>query len=117
VRKTALVLLGALVLPAFVSSSPAEARYWRGGWGGGYWGGGFGPAIAAPLIAGAVIGGLATSAYAYGPGYYGVAGPYGYYPGPYGYYPANAYQTYPNCTYGETYRCNYPAYGGRYGYW
>jgi hypothetical protein len=108
VRKTALVLIGALVLPAFVSSSPAEARYWRGG----YWrGGGFG--FGAPLIAGAVIGGLAASAYAYAPGYYGVPGPYGYYPGPY-----NAYQTYPNCEYGETYRCNYPAYGGyRYGPW
>ena len=27
-------------------------------------------------------------------------------------------QTYPNCEYGETYRCNYPAYGGyRYGPW
>jgi len=104
VRKTAFFLIGALVLPATVSSSPAEARYWRGG----FWG----PGIAAPLVAGAVIGGLAASAYAYGPGYYG-AGPYGYYPGPY-----NAYQTYPNCTYGETYRCNYPAYGGyRYGPW
>jgi|SRR6516165_2066088 hypothetical protein len=111
VRKTAFFLIGALVLPATVSSSPAEARYWRGG----FWG----PGIAAPLVAGAVIGGLAASAYAYGPGYYG-AGPYGYYGSPYGYYPGpyNAYQTYPNCTYGETYRCNYPAYGGyRYGPW
>ena len=111
VRKTAVFLISALVLPATVSSSPAEARYWRGG----FWG----PGIAAPLVAGAVIGGLAASAYAYGPGYYG-AGPYGYYGGPYGYYPGpyNAYQTYPNCTYGETYRCNYPAYGGyRYGPW
>ena len=110
VRKTALLLIGALVLPAFVSSSPAEARFWRGP---GYWRGGFGPGFGAPLVAGAVIGGLAASAYAYGPGYYGVPGPYGYYPGPY-----NAYQTYPNCEYGETYRCNYPAYGGyRYGPW
>jgi len=109
VRKTAFFLIGALVLPATVSSSPAEARYWRGG----FWRGGFGPGIAAPFVAGAVIGGLAASAYAYGPGYYGVPGPYGYYPGPY-----NAYQTYPNCEYGETYRCNYPAYGGyRYGPW
>ena len=83
-RRTALVLIGALVLPAFVSSSPAEARYWGRGWGGG-----FGPGIGVPLVAGAVIGGLAASAYAYGPGYYGVPGPYGYYPGPYyGYYPA-----------------------------
>jgi hypothetical protein len=116
VRRTALVLIGALAIPAFVSSSPAEARYWGGGWRGG-----FGPGIGVPLFAGAVIGGLAASAYAYGPGYYGVPGPYGYYPGPYGYYPGpyNAYQTYPNCEYGETYRCNYPAYGGyyRYGPW
>ena len=111
-RKTALVLIGALVLPAIVSSSPAEARYWG-------WRGGFGPGIGVPLVAGAVIGGLAASAYAYGPGYYGVPGPYGYYAGPYGYYPTNAYQTYPNCEYGESYRCNYPAYGGyyRYGPW
>jgi hypothetical protein len=31
-RKTALLLIGALVLPAIVSLSPAEARYWRGGY-------------------------------------------------------------------------------------
>jgi hypothetical protein len=29
----------------------------------------------------------------------------------------NAYQTHPNCEYGETYRCNYPAYGGYYYGW
>ena len=34
VRKTAVFLIGALVLPATVFSSPAEARYWRGG----FWG-------------------------------------------------------------------------------
>src|SRR5215471_11300818 len=112
VKKTALVLIGALVLPAIVSSSPAEARYWRGG----YWrGGGFG--FGAPLIAGAVIGGLATSAYAYGPGYYGVPGPYGYY----GNYPYD-----PRCQDGEANRCSLYAdpvygapvpYGYRYGPW
>ena len=32
VRKTALLLIGALVFPAIVSLSPAEARYWRGGY-------------------------------------------------------------------------------------
>src|SRR5215471_12966967 len=89
VRKTALVLIGALVLPAFVSSSPAEARYWRGG----FWG----PGIGVPLVAGAVIGGLAASAYAYGPGYYGVPGPYGYY----GNYPYD-----PRCQDGEANRCS-----------
>jgi hypothetical protein len=107
VKKAILLLIGALFLTAIVSPGPAEARYWRGG----YWRGGFGPGIGVPLVAGAVIGGLAASAYAYGPGYYAFPGPYGYYPGPY-----NAYQTYPNCTYGESYRCNYPAYGG-YGPW
>ena len=57
---------------ALVTPSPAQA--WRGGWGG--WGAG----LAGGLIAGAVIGGIASSAYAYGPGY-------GYYGGPgYGYY-------------------------------
>ena len=54
---------------AMVTPSPAQA--WRGGWG---------PGLAGGLIAGAVIGGIASSAYAYGPGY-------GYYGGPgYGYY-------------------------------
>ena len=69
-KKTALLLIGALVLPVIASSSLAEAGYWRGG-----------PVVGvgAPLIAGAVIGGLAASAYAYGPGDYGVPGPYGYY--------------------------------------
>ena len=90
-RKTALLLIGALVVPVIVSSSPAEARYWRGG----YWRGG--PVgIGAPLIAGAVIGGLAASAYAYGPGYYGAPGPYGYY----GYNsgcPQPGYGAYYNC--------------------
>jgi hypothetical protein len=32
--------------------------------------GGFGPALAGGLLAGAVIGGIASSAYAWGPGYY-----------------------------------------------
>ena len=65
-KKTALLLIGALVLPVIASSSLAEAGYWRGG-----------PVVGvgAPLIAGAVIGGLAASAYAYGPGDYGVPGP------------------------------------------
>ena len=96
-RKTALLLIGALVLPVVLSSSSAEARYWRGGyWRGGYWRGGPVVGIGAPLIAGAVIGGLAASAYAYGPGYYGVPGPYGYY----GYNsgcPQPGYGAYYNC--------------------
>jgi hypothetical protein len=43
---------------ALVAPSPAQA--WRGGWG---------PGLAGGLIAGSVIGGIASSAYAYGPGY------------------------------------------------
>src|SRR6478609_4398158 len=63
--------------------SPAKA--WRGDWGG--WGAG----LAGGLIAGAVIGGIASSAYAYGPGYGYYGGPgYGYYGGP-GYGPAYGY--------------------------
>ena len=60
-KKTALVLAtaGALGLSTVAAPTPAEA-HWRGG---------FGPALAGGLLAGAVIGGLATSAYAYGPGY------------------------------------------------
>jgi hypothetical protein len=52
---------------------------WRGGWG---------PSLAGGLIAGAVIDGIASSAYAYGPGYGYYGGPgYGFYGGPgYGYY-------------------------------
>ena len=104
-RKTALLfLIGALALPAIVSSSPAEARYWRGG----FWRGGFGPGIGAPLVAGAVIGGLAAPAYVYGPGYYyGVPGPYGYY----GNYPYD-----PRCQDGEANRCSLYGYGAPYVY-
>ena len=82
-KKTALVLatVGALAASAVAAPTPAEARYFRGG---------FGPALAGGLIAGAVIGGLASSAYAWGPGYgYGYPAYYGgyapaYYGGGYG---------------------------------
>ena len=71
-KKTALVLTTAatLGLSAVAAPAPAEAR------------GGFVPALAGGLIAGAVIGGIASSAYAYGPGY-GYYG--GYAPAYYGY--------------------------------
>ncbi len=62
-RKAPLALAAAAVLGLTATSaapSPAEAR-WRGG--------GFFPGVAGGLIAGAVIGGIASSAYAYGPGY------------------------------------------------
>jgi len=90
--KTAIVLatVGTLGLGTIAAPTPAEA-YWRGGWGLG-----FGPALAGGLIAGAVIGGLASSAYGYGPGYYGGYGYPAYYGGYGGY--------------------GYPAYYGGYGY-
>jgi hypothetical protein len=74
-KRTALALTAAAIIgvTALTAPSPAEAR-WRGGWG---------PGIAGGLIGAAIIGGLASSAYAYGPGY-------GYYGYPYagGYAPA-----------------------------
>jgi len=70
---------------------------------------GWGPGLAGGLIAGAVIGGIASSAYAYGPGY-------GYYGGPgYGYYGGYApayYGGYAPAYYDYGYA---PAYYGGYG--
>jgi len=62
-RKAALVLATAatLGLTSVAAPTAAQAR--------GFGHHGFGPALAGGLIAGAVIGGLASSAYAYGPGY------------------------------------------------
>ena len=72
----ALATAATLDVTALVTASPAQA-WRRGGWG---------PGLAGGLIAGAVIGGIASSAYAYGPGYGYYGGPgYGYYGGP-GYY-------------------------------
>ena len=74
-KRTVLALTTAITIgvTALAAPSPAEAR-WRGG--------GWGPGIAGGLIGAAIIGGIASSAYAYGPGY---GGYYGSYPG-YGYY-------------------------------
>jgi hypothetical protein len=80
-------------ITAMVVPSPAQA--WRGG--------GWGPGLAGGLIAGAVIGGIASSAYAYGPGY-------GYYGGPGGYYGGYAPAYYGG--YGSYYAPAY--YGPRY---
>lgn len=104
----AFVTTAAIALaPASVS---ARGGFGGGGFHGGGWRGGFGPALAGGFIAGAVIGGLASSAYAWGPGY-GYYG--GYYPGPaYGYYDD------PGCPqpgYGAYYNCGsyaVPGYGG-----
>src|SRR5947199_2934085 len=74
-RKAPLALAAAatLGLATIAAPAPAEARWGHGGWG---------PALAGGLLAGAVIGGIASSAYAYGPGY----GYYDGYPYGYGYY-------------------------------
>src|SRR5436190_23859149 len=91
----ALATVATIGCTALATTSPAEA-YWRGGgWGG------WGPGLAAGLIGAAVIGGIASSAYAYGPGYgyygypgYGYGGGYyggGYAPAYYGYGYAPAY--------------------------
>ncbi len=111
-RKASLVLatVGAIGLSAVAAPSPAEA-HWRGG---------FGPGLAGGLIAGAVIGGLASSAYAYGPGYdYGYAPVYygGYDPYPWGGYTTTYYTTgYAPAYYGYRYRRvvrpAYAYYGG-----
>jgi hypothetical protein len=87
-RKAVLILATTATLgfAALAAPAPAEAR------------GGFGPGLAGGLIAGAVIGGLASSAYAYGPGY-------GYYGG---YAPAY-YDGYAPAYYGDA-----PAYDGGY---
>jgi hypothetical protein len=68
-KKSLLALVAVATLAMSMTASPAYA--WRGGWG---------PGIAFGLLGGAIIGGaIASSPYAYGPGY----GPgYGYYGGP-----------------------------------
>jgi hypothetical protein len=106
-KKTVLVLVtaGVLGMSAVAAPAPAEAG-WRGG---------FGPALAGGLLAGAVIGGIASSAYAYGPGY----GYYDGYPGYYGgyapaYYGGYGYNPYPWGGYTTTYYSTgyAPAYYG-----
>jgi hypothetical protein len=101
-KRTALALATAVTIgvTALAAPSPAEAHR-RGGWG---------PGIAAGLIGAAIIGGLASSAYAYGPGY-------GYYGYPYagGYAPVyyGGYGAYPWGGYTTTYYSGYtPAYYG-----
>src|SRR5437879_8058042 len=80
-RKALLALATAATVgaTAIAAPAPAEAGGFRG----------FGPGLAGGLIAGAVIGGIASSAYAYGPGYgyYGAPAPAyygGYAPAYYG---------------------------------
>src|ERR1700731_294894 len=92
-KKAVLALATAATIGVTALVTPSPAQAWRGGWGG------WGPGLAGGLIAGAVIGGIASSAYAYGPGY-------GYYGG---YAPAY-YGGYAPAYYGGGYAP--PYYGG-----
>src|SRR5258708_23696738 len=70
-KKAGLALATAATIGVTALVAPSPAQAWRGG---------LGPGLAGGLIAGAVIGGIASSAYAYGPGYgyYGGTGYGGY---------------------------------------
>jgi hypothetical protein len=112
-KKAVLALATAATIGVTALAAPSPAQAWRGGWG---------PGLAGGLIAGAVIGGIASSAYAYGPGYGYYGGPaYGYYggyaPAYYGgYAPAYYNYGYAPAYYGG-YRSSYYApayYGPRY---
>ena len=88
-KKSVLALATAATIGVTALMAPSPAQAWRGGWG---WGG-----LAGGLVAGAVIGGIASSAYAYGPGYGYYGGPgYGYG----GYAPAYGYGGYDDCILG-----------------
>jgi len=104
-NRTVFAFATAATLGVTALATPSPAHAWRGGWG---------PGLAGGLIAGAVIGGIASSAYAYGPGYGYYGGPgYGYYGGPrYGYYGGYAptYRRYAPAYYGGSYAPGY--YGG-----
>src|SRR5258707_9758472 len=104
-KKVVLALATAATIGVTALAAPSPAQAWRGGWG---------PGLAGGLIAGAVIGGIASSAYAYGPGY-GYYG--GYAPAYYGgYAPAYYNYGYAPAYYGG-YRSSYYApayYGPRY---
>jgi hypothetical protein len=99
-KKTVLALATAATvgMASLAAPSPAEA-HWRGG--------GWGPGLAAGLIGAAVVGGIASSAYAYGPGY-----GYNGYPGYYGGYAPAYYDGYPAYYGGYTTSYYAPAYYG-----
>ena len=121
-KKTVLALATAATIGVSALVAPSPAQAWRGGgWG---WGGG----LAAGLIGAAVIGGIASSAYAYGPGYGYYGGPGygdygGYAPAYYGGYAPAYYNygyapAYSGAYYGPRYRRPYAYYGGyRSGYY
>jgi hypothetical protein len=106
-KKTVLALATAATIGVSALVAPSPAQAWRGGWG---------PGLAAGLIGAAVIGGIASSAYAYGPGYGYYGGPgYGYYggyaPAYYGGYAPAYYGGYAPAYYNYGYA---PAYYGGY---
>jgi hypothetical protein len=106
-KKTVLALATAATIGVSALVTPSPAQAWRGGWG---------PGLAAGLIGAAVIGGIASSAYAYGPGYGYYGGPgYGYYggyaPSYYGRYAPSYYGGYAPAYYNYGYT---PAYYGGY---
>ena len=101
-KKTVLALATAATIGVSALVAPSPAQAWRGG--------GWGVGLAAGLIGAAVIGGIASSAYAYGPGY-------GYYGGPgYGYYGGGYAPAYSNYGYAPAYYGGYQSgyYGPRY---
>jgi hypothetical protein len=107
-KKTVLALATAATIGVSALVAPSPAQAWRGG--------GWGPGLAAGLIGAAVIGGIASSAYAYGPGYGYYGGPgYGYYggyaPSYYGRYAPSYYGGYAPAYYNYGYT---PAYYGGY---
>jgi hypothetical protein len=118
--KTGLALATAATIGVSALVAPSPAQAWRGG--------GWGPGLAVGLIGAAVIGGIASSAYAYGPGYGYYGGPgYGYYggysPAYYGGYAPAYYGGYRSAYYAPVYygpgyrrviRPAYAYYGPRY---
>ena len=107
-KKAALALTTAATIGVSALVAPSPAQAWRGG--------GWGVGLAAGLIGAAVIGGIASSAYAYGPGYGYYGGPgYGYYggyaPSYYGRYAPSYYGGYAPAYYNYGYA---PAYYGGY---
>ena len=116
-KKAALALSTAATIGVSALVAPSPAQAWRGG--------GWGVGLAAGLIGAAVIGGIASSAYAYGPGYgyyggyapayYGGYAPayynYGYAPAYYGGYRSGYYA---GPGYRRVIRPAYAYYGPRY---
>ena len=99
-KKAALALATAATIGVSALVAPSPAQAWRGG--------GWGVGLAAGLVGAAVIGGIASSAYAYGPGYGYYGGPgYGYYGGYAPAYYGGYAPAYYNYGYAPAYRSGY----------